>query len=453
MRRQVSKPCFLAATFVVLILCDPVWPDDAPRVVEIFPENDATDVDPTITELWVRFDQDMDTSGFSFCGGGPTFPESGGKTAWVSKQKIVMKVRLEPDHDYQMWLNCPSAQNFRSTGGTPLESVPWRFSTASKTPKLGKKEQRKLNKQCLKELVRLLRDHYSYYRLRDIDWKGLEKKHAKKIVAATSTRSWIKKVAKMLAPAKDMHLWITYSGQTTPTYTRTITPNYDFDGIKAVLPGFTRRNDCVYTAKTDDNIGYIMITTLSRDNAAELEQVQGFLEEFRDCKAMIVDLRPNGGGAEPLAEPIAAWFVKGEKVYAKHVYRDREAAGGFGPVNERKIRGNEEPRRFDKPVAVLSGPSIMSSCEAFLLMMKQGENVTLVGLPSFGSSANPKPHVLKNGAEVFIPSWKAMAPDGTCFEGEGIKPDVTVKAKPSAFKKGDPVIERALTVLRKKTTG
>ncbi len=90
----------------------------------------------------------------------------------------------------------------------------------------------------------------------------------------------------------------------------------------------------------------------------------------------------------------------------------------------------------------------MSSAEAFLLMMKQGEDVTVIGSRSYGSSGNPKPHTLQNDVEVFIPSWKAMRVDGTCFEGRGIEQDIEVKAKSSAFKKGDPVIERALEYLR-----
>jgi len=426
---------------------------DAPRIVEIFPKHGATDVDPRTTELRIVFDQDMSTQAYSICGGGPTFPKSGGPTRWVDKRTVVMKVRLEPDHEYAMSLNCPaSGKYFRSAeDDTPLAFTPWSFTTASAAPKLSKAEQKKLNARSLKELMKLLRDHYSYYKLRDVQWKKLEKDRRKKILAATSTRSWLKRAAKMLAEAKDMHLWLDYQGKRTPTYKRKIVPNFDLDGVKAVLPELIQRNRCVYTARTDDDIGYIMIGTLSRDCEDQLGRVPSFLEEYRDCKAIIVDLRPNGGGAEPLAMPIAAWFVKGEKVYAKHVYRDANAKGGFGPVNTRTIKGNSEPNRFDKPVAVLMGPANMSSCEAFLLMMKQGKNVTLIGSRTYGASGNPKPHSLDNGVEVYLPSWKALRPDGSCFEGKGIKPNIKVKAKASQFKDDDPVIKRALKHLRKKT--
>ena len=90
----------------------------------------------------------------------------------------------------------------------------------------------------------------------------------------------------------------------------------------------------------------------------------------------------------------------------------------------------------------------MSSCEAFLLMMKQAPNAVLIGAASQGSSGNPRPVELDNGGTVFLPSWKAMTPDGTVFEGLGIPPDIPVNASPKDFEAADPVIDAALAHLR-----
>ena len=51
---------------------------------------------------------------------------------------------------------------------------------------------------------------------------------------------------------------------------------------------------------------------------------------------------------------------------------------------------------------------------------------------------------------VFLPSWQDLLPDGTCFEGKGIEPDISVKAEPAEFLKADPVLEAALRYLRAK---
>ena len=96
------------------------------------------------------------------------------------------------------------------------------------------------------------------------------------------------------------------------------------------------------------------------------------------------------------------------------------------------------------------GPACMSSNESFLLMMKQVPGGTLVGARSFGSSGNPRPVDLGNGVTAFLPSWKDLRPDGTGFEGEGIAPDVEVRAESKDFRGRDPVIEAALKVLRER---
>ncbi len=495
-----------AAVFFALVpkyLATGAGEDDgapAPQIVERIPAHEAIDVVPGAGELRVTFDRDMQTGGYSFCGGGPNFPEVIGKPAWVDKRTIVVKVRLKPDHGYELSLNCPAGQSFRSADGVPLEATPWRFSTAAAEKKRSSAEQKKLNKQCLRELMALLRDEYSYYKLRSVDWKALEKKHREKIVSAKSDRAWAMAVAEMLGAAKDPHLWIDYGGQRMETHAVAARSNFDLAGVKTTLPNLTQRNACLYAARTDDGIGYLLITTLDNQQSAALAQVPDILRELADCKGLILDLRPNGGGNEMLARPIAAWFVEGEKVYAKNAYRigssaskdsrsggnpqegnpdkvgarkdfrpggkgeqdsqtggsksergsksDRGSKSGFGKTYDRTIRGNSPPDRFDGPVAVLMGPQNMSSCEAFLLMLRQGKNVTLVGERSRGSSGNPKPHPLDNGVIAFIPSWKALRPDGTCFEGEGIEPDVVVKTRPGDFKTGDPVLERGLEIMR-----
>jgi C-terminal processing protease CtpA/Prc len=54
---------------------------------------------------------------------------------------------------------------------------------------------------------------------------------------------------------------------------------------------------------------------------------------------------------------------------------------------------------------------------------------------------------LGNGVTVFLPSWKALRPDGSCFEGQGIAPDLSVSATTTELKTADPVLQAALALL------
>ena len=85
----------------------------------------------------------------------------------------------------------------------------------------------------------------------------------------------------------------------------------------------------------------------------------------------------------------------------------------------------------------------MSSAEAFLLMMRQAPQCTLLGERSYGSSGNPKPVTLANGVVAFLPSWVALTLDGDPLEGIGVSPDVAV-AFPGDPTDEDPLIDAAL---------
>ena len=116
---------------------------------------------------------------------------------------------------------------------------------------------------------------------------------------------------------------------------------------------------------------------------------------------------------------------------------------------DRKITGNSsKTKRFHGPVAVLTSRYVMSSCEAFVLMTKQADDCTVVGQPTYGSSGNPKPHELPNGVTIVIPSWQAMLPNGTCFEGIDVAPDVELAVDGAELDNRDPTLERALEILR-----
>lgn len=433
---SIASLCFL--------LVAPMYAD-APKVTSLEPANGTTDVDSNTTELIVRFDQDMDTSVFSVCGGGPSFPKLRGQPIWRDKRTLVLRVTLEADHAYQMSVNCASYQNCRSTAGEPVTPTPWRFSTsATRSPK----DQKKLNEQSYDELLETLKKHYSYYDRSGTDWPARFAKYRDKVLDAMSTAEWADRIGKLLRPAKDPHLWMIVGGTPKATYRRKYQGNFRLAAVERAFGNLTHLANDIHCARTDDNIGYLLIGTWSGDRDARIALIEKQLEKFEDTKGLIVDVRANGGGDELMARAIAQWFVKGEHVYSKNRNRDPLQPDGFTQVYDRIIKGNARPKIYTKRVALLIGPANISSCESFILMMKQGPRVKTFGAKTGGSSGNPKPYKLPNGVEVYIPSWQDMYPDGKPLEGHGIEPDVRVKSKMSDFETKDPVLEAALKALR-----
>ena len=145
-----------------------------PKVTQMVPENGAQNVDPKLSQIRVVFDQDMNSRGYSVCGGGPKFPKLIGKPRWLNRRTLVMRVTLLPSHEYQFSINCPSAQNFRSVRGEPAVPYPVRFRTGSgKESAAAQTLTLAENEEAIKQLRQAIDEKYSYKDIRKVDWDKL----------------------------------------------------------------------------------------------------------------------------------------------------------------------------------------------------------------------------------------------------------------------------------------
>ncbi|HEY5241890.1 MAG TPA: S41 family peptidase [Polyangiaceae bacterium] len=140
---------------------------------------------------------------------------------------------------------------------------------------------------------------------------------------------------------------------------------------------------CLRVGHAAPAVGYLLVTSFSQDRCGGLPRAfDAALSRLGDVRALVVDARPNTGGDELIARQIAGRFVGASVAYAKHEVRD--ASGGFGPLQTRVL--DPVPPRLTVPVAVVVGPADMSSCEAFLLMMRAA-GARLVGERTLGAQA------------------------------------------------------------------
>jgi C-terminal processing protease CtpA/Prc len=304
------------------------------------------------------------------------------------------------------------------------------------------------NAQPLDRLRLAIDQQYAYRDLRGTDWDGLFEIYTPKLLQAESAQRFARVAAGLLTNNKDMHVRVRLNGNTVGAFRRDIKRNYRLSLLEKSIPNWHQHNSCVSTGRFENDIGYIRINHWSRDRKIQLEPAYDALVNFTGCHGLIIDVRANGGGAEPLAQAFAGCFIEKNVLYAKHIYRDAKSPSQWSSVRTRYVRPNRERLPFRSKCVVLMGQANMSSCEAFLLMMKQVPNCQLVGDISYGSSGNPKPIDLGNGVTVWLPSWQALDASGVCFEGKGIKPDVHMPTEDYSFLEEDPVLRRALALLR-----
>ena len=432
---------FPSAVVLACVLGAPIRAQDVPAVVALDPPHLASFVDPETRRLVVKFDRDMDTTAHAVCGGGPSFPKVL-HSEWENARTFAIEVQLGEDRVYAMDLSCASSSGFRSKAGVRLPTVPWRIATSGTRLEAGAATR------AVESLFTALALRYSYRDRLGIDWGELQHTHQEALVASKTGAALALGMAQLLQSAQDPHLSVQWKEATLPTWRRPVVANFDSRSLQKVFPKLVRIGRTGLHARTDDGIGYLFVGSFAREDREDFEAVLEATRSLLDCKAIVIDVRTNGGGDELMARRLAAFFVPGEKTYAAHRVCDPKATDGFQERQERKLRGNAPPDLFQGQVAVLMGPMNMSSCEAFLLMMKQSPQAILVGATSFGSSGNPQPHTLLPGLTVMLPSWQALRPDGTPIEGEGVAPHIHVETTPEQMAEKDKVLDEALLRLR-----
>ena len=300
------------------------------------------------------------------------------------------------------------------------------------------------NADAVRRLREAVDQYYSYRDLRNVPWDTLFNHYTPLLERAETPRQFAEHAAKMLAVARDIHVSVKIDDETIGGFRRDVKRNYDLAALAQQVPAWKDLSSQVSTGRLPKGIGYVLIKSWRKDEQQVLKPALAALRDLTDTHSLIIDVRPNGGGSEPFAQKVAGCFVDQPVVYAKHITRDPSAEGGWTPIRDRTLTPNPDQPGYRGKVAVLMGEVNMSSCESFLLMMKQVPNCKLIGEKSYGSSGNPKPHDLGNGVVVSLPSWKDLTPDGTPLEGKGIEPDIVVRATPQELQTRDPVLQAAI---------
>jgi len=179
------------------------------------------------------------------------------------------------------------------------------------------------------------------------------------------------------------------------------------------------------------------------------KQCDAALDQMRETRGLIVDVRLNGGGSEDQAAAFAGRFLEKPFVYASSQFRN-----GPGHTNlTQKFKRTVQPSgawRYDRPVILLIGQKCMSSNESFIGMMTGATNVTTMGDHTCGSSGNPQIVKLPLEMTVSVPQWIDYLPDGAPLDERGFTPMVPFKVEPGAFEGNrDDLLVTALARLRR----
>ena len=422
----------------------------APKIISTIPVFGDCRVDPQLKEIVIQFDQDM--GGEMSILDTKNAPQNTDKAHWKDKRTFLIPVKLYQDKLYSLAFNSSKFQGFKNSQGTALNPDELHFRTKAVSIA-------GLNQKAYSELMALFPKQYSYASLKGIDWATLLEKSRPELEGAQTSCEFALKLVKLLKWAEDPHLWVDVDGQRFETSIIKIAENNsNLQQLFSQLHDHKFSKDFMSVAGVVDSIGYISLrdwttdfftlplTTYASPKTPPVPAMD-VIKELLKYPNLVIDVRENKGGNERFARKFAALFIKDSIAYEKVKYYNA-SSGKFDKEQIKWLVPRKNHLTYSGNIYVLSGPSVFSSNESFVLMMKQVPNVQVIGMKTYGSSGNPMPHELSNGVVIYLPSWQAYTLEGQLIEGNGVEPDLEMITSKEDFQNKDGLFERVMKMIK-----
>lgn len=300
-------------------------------------------------------------------------------------------------------------------------------------------------------LWKIMDTRYCYLDYKNINWDSVHTVYETRMDTSMTDFELFDLFGEMLGELKDGHVNL-YSNFNRSRYWKWFTDypsnfnnnliyNNNYLGFDYLAVGGMR-----YAKIFNNKVGYIYYGDFS-DRFSDTN-ISYIFSYFKDCEALIVDVRNNGGGYLDLSEQFASYFFTAETVTG---YMQHKTGNGHSDFSEPVAIKTPTHKniKWQRPVAVLSNRMSYSATNSFVSRMKLVPNAVIVGDSTGGGGGLPISSELPNG-------WMVRFSSSPMFDASmqhiewGIAPDVKVDLKTSDTENGyDTIIEMAITLIIK----
>lgn len=165
----------------------------------------------------------------------------------------------------------------------------------------------------------------------------------------------------------------------------------------------------------EDKIGYINIKSFEEETAEDFRKALASLEA-QGMKALIIDVRDDGGGLLTVVEDICDRILgKAVIVYTK----DRQG--------KKEYLKSSDKEKIDKPIVVLTNRSSASASEILTGAVLDNKAGISIGETTYGKGLVQGMLKLKDGSGYKLTTAQYFTPNGNYIDKKGIKPTIEVK--------------------------
>jgi hypothetical protein len=319
--------------------------------------------------------------------------------------------------------------------------------------------------ECFEHLWKTLDERYALFDVKGIDWKVLHKVYRPRVTETTSDDELFEILSDLLGHLNDNHVLLVSENPERFFCAGYLYPLFggEGDGVQAYeafkktmsrrpVPesyfpqGLQEHADGVFAhGWAAESIGYFHFNRFT-DIDKSAQAIDEIVREFKDAKALIIDVRRNGGGDDRVGKLIADRFAKEKTLYMTTEDRNGPDYDDFAPPKSWYVEP-DGPIQFTKTVLLLTDRTSVSAAENFALAMKVLPHVVQVGDLTSGCFADSRRELLPNGWNVSYSHNLFLDHTGFCWEGIGVPPEIReINTKADEKLGRDRVFELALAL-------
>ena len=213
---------------------------------------------------------------------------------------------------------------------------------------------------------------------------------------------------------------------------------------KALKFNIIRKIIEIQSVKSDileKNIGYIRLTSFNENSGEQIKKKIKELEDKKEIKAYILDLRNNPGGLLSQAIRISDFFLENGEIVST---KSRKAS------ENRKWFAKKGDLTNGKTLIVMINYGSASASEIVAGALKDHKRAILLGENSFGKGSVQSIIPLKNEGAIRLTVAKYYLPSGKSISEVGVSPDIEIDEESDDFQiktKTDNQLNYALKLL------
>lgn len=249
--------------------------------------------------------------------------------------------------------------------------------------------------------------------------KNLKSKTYDKI---TSPAEFSKKLTEDLqSVSKDLHLKVQFEPERIAQGKLVVSEEKKLEAEKKMGMQMAEINYGFTEAKIlDGNIGYLNLRMFSDVKYAE-ETATATMNFLSNTKAIIIDLRTNGGGVPSMMQLLSSYFFDETPVLLSDFY-ERKTDTKTQLYSLANVNGK---RSSNKPIYILTSKQTFSAAEAFAYTLKNLNKAIVVGEVTKGGANRTKRININEEFTISVPYIQSIHPiTKTNWEGKGVHPNI-----------------------------